>query len=337
MSARRTEKRFREQARHQVVNWRRSSAYASRVSPRYPARNPASASHSASLNTDRMGTRVVVVVAVIGYLPVRAEAGRLGQARPQRNTRPPPSRRRARHVMSRCQPSAAPGSVRSLPILCAPEVGGPVGPKVAERPDMRDHLIAPVIPDWRGARRSCPDMWLLAGEDVSHLVPCVLVCWPLVMVARRAARAGRRHDRLVPGGLILVRPHPGRRPCDASRSTARITPAAGNGQPDRPVHHLARRPRMRRTARPRGRLGHSLVRHWPAARAHARPEVRRSSPERIAPASAGSRCARTGTARQPGPPGTPRRSRVRTDHTSPSFPRHLPVRCRARGAWPAAP
>ena len=63
---------------------------------------PASASRSASLNTGWMGTRVVVVVAVIGYLPVRAEAGRLGQARPQRNTRPPPSRRRARHVMSRC-------------------------------------------------------------------------------------------------------------------------------------------------------------------------------------------------------------------------------------------
>jgi hypothetical protein len=40
---------------------------------------------------------------------------------------------------------------------------------------MRDHLIAPVIPDWRGARRSCPDMQLLAGEDVDHHVACVLV------------------------------------------------------------------------------------------------------------------------------------------------------------------
>jgi hypothetical protein len=27
-------------ARYQVVHWRRSSAYASLVSPRYPARNP---------------------------------------------------------------------------------------------------------------------------------------------------------------------------------------------------------------------------------------------------------------------------------------------------------
>jgi hypothetical protein len=50
------------------------AADASRVSPPYPARNPASASRSVSLNTGWMGTRVVVV-AVIGYLPVRAEAG----------------------------------------------------------------------------------------------------------------------------------------------------------------------------------------------------------------------------------------------------------------------
>jgi hypothetical protein len=32
------------------VNWRRSRAYASLVRPRYPARNPASASRSASEN-----------------------------------------------------------------------------------------------------------------------------------------------------------------------------------------------------------------------------------------------------------------------------------------------
>jgi hypothetical protein len=36
MSARRTAKTFGERARHQVVNWRRPSAYASPVSPRYP-------------------------------------------------------------------------------------------------------------------------------------------------------------------------------------------------------------------------------------------------------------------------------------------------------------
>jgi hypothetical protein len=214
---------------------------------------------------------------------------------------------------------------------------GAVGSRVAERPDMRDHLIAPAIPDWRGVRRSCPDLWLLAGEDVSHHVPCVLGCWPLVMAARRAARAGRRQDRFVPGGLILVRPHPGQRPCDASRSTAPITPAAGNRQHDPPARHPARRPRMRRTAMPHGRLGRSLVRRWLAARAHACQEARRSSPERTSPANAGSRSARTGTARHPDPPGTPRRSRARTDHTSHTSARRLPVRCRARGAWPAAP
>jgi hypothetical protein len=82
MSARRTANRCRERARHQVVNWRRSSAYASRVSPRYPARKPASASRSASLNAGCRGTRALVV-AVIGYLPVGLRPMRLGQPRPQ--------------------------------------------------------------------------------------------------------------------------------------------------------------------------------------------------------------------------------------------------------------
>ena len=44
ISARRTANKARERARHHVVNWRRSSAYASLVRPRYPARNPARAS-----------------------------------------------------------------------------------------------------------------------------------------------------------------------------------------------------------------------------------------------------------------------------------------------------
>ena len=39
MSARRTPNSGRERVRHQVVNWRRSRAYASLVKPRYPARN----------------------------------------------------------------------------------------------------------------------------------------------------------------------------------------------------------------------------------------------------------------------------------------------------------
>src|SRR5262249_50978840 len=78
MSARRTENRLRERTRHQVVNWRRSRAEAWRVRPRYPARNPASASRWGSLNAGWMGTRAVVAVAVIGYLPVRAETGEAG-------------------------------------------------------------------------------------------------------------------------------------------------------------------------------------------------------------------------------------------------------------------
>jgi hypothetical protein len=71
-----------------------------------------------------------------------------------------------------------------------------------------------------------------------------------------------------------------------------------------------------RVATPRRRAGRSLS----AAQAHARQEARRSSPERTAPAIAGSRNVRTGKARQPGLPCTPRGPRARTDHTSHSSP-----------------
>jgi hypothetical protein len=82
MSARRTVNRARERARHQVVNWRRSSAYASLVKPQYPARNPARASRSASVNAGWIMTRAVDgAVVVIGHLPAGLEPGGLGQLR----------------------------------------------------------------------------------------------------------------------------------------------------------------------------------------------------------------------------------------------------------------
>ena len=49
MPARRTANKDSQRIRHQLVNWRRSRVQASRVRPRYPARNPASASRSASV------------------------------------------------------------------------------------------------------------------------------------------------------------------------------------------------------------------------------------------------------------------------------------------------
>jgi hypothetical protein len=52
ISARRTENNDSEQMRHHAVNCRRSSVSASLVRPRYPARNPASASRSDSVNAD---------------------------------------------------------------------------------------------------------------------------------------------------------------------------------------------------------------------------------------------------------------------------------------------
>ena len=69
-------------------------------------------------------------------------------------------------------------------------------------------------------------------------------------------------------------------------------------------------------ATPPRRVGRSPVRQRLAARSHARQEARRSSPERTAPANAGSRSVRTGRARHPGRLCTPRRSRARIGHTS---------------------
>src|SRR5450756_1986172 len=69
MSAQRAENRGSERARHQAVNCRRSRVQASRVRPRYPARNPASARRSESVNAGWTGTREVErVVAAIGHL-----------------------------------------------------------------------------------------------------------------------------------------------------------------------------------------------------------------------------------------------------------------------------
>src|SRR6516162_1847218 len=82
MSARRTANSARDRARHQLVNWRRSSAYASRVRPRYPARNPARASRSASVKAGWIMTRAVDGAAVvIGHLPAGLRPEKLGQLR----------------------------------------------------------------------------------------------------------------------------------------------------------------------------------------------------------------------------------------------------------------
>jgi hypothetical protein len=79
MSARRTANRPRERPRHQVVNCRRSSAYASLVRPRYPARNPARASRSASVKAGWIMTSAVDgAVVVIGHLPAGLEPGGAG-------------------------------------------------------------------------------------------------------------------------------------------------------------------------------------------------------------------------------------------------------------------
>ncbi len=87
MSARRTANKASERTRHQVVNWRRSSADASLVRPQYPVRNPARASRSASVKAGWIVASAVDGAAVvIGHLPAGLEPGKLGQFRSQRLT-----------------------------------------------------------------------------------------------------------------------------------------------------------------------------------------------------------------------------------------------------------
>ena len=103
MWARRTANRARERARHQVVNWRRSSVYASLVGPRYPARYPASASRSASVKAGLIVASAVDGAAVvIGHLPAGLRPERLGQLRvPAIERNPTVGRiRRSRHVIA---------------------------------------------------------------------------------------------------------------------------------------------------------------------------------------------------------------------------------------------
>ena len=100
MSARRTANRLRERARHQLVNWRRSSAYASRVRPRYPARNPASASRSASLNAGWRGRGRLWKWRSSGTSRSWLRPMRLGQPRPQQRLGTT-IKRPVRHLLSR--------------------------------------------------------------------------------------------------------------------------------------------------------------------------------------------------------------------------------------------
>jgi hypothetical protein len=66
---------------HQLTYWRRSSSYASRVRPLYPARKPARASRSVLVNTGATGMRAAEgVVVVIGHLPDLAETPEAGPA-----------------------------------------------------------------------------------------------------------------------------------------------------------------------------------------------------------------------------------------------------------------
>src|SRR5580698_10009439 len=105
MSAWRTANKASDRVRHQLVNWRRSSAYASRVRPRNPARNPARASRSGSVKAGWIVASAVDGVAVvIGHLPAGLEPGQLGLIRPQRSngnpnvSRPPGSRYATREL-----------------------------------------------------------------------------------------------------------------------------------------------------------------------------------------------------------------------------------------------
>jgi len=98
---------------------------------------------------------------------------------------------------------------------------------VTERPDMRDQLIAHVIGDGRGTRRSCPGYLVTCWRGVNH------------HVAGRPG--GQRHDRPYPGGLSWSTRIPVQRPAIPRARRHRSGQPPGAGQHDRPVHHLAQR------------------------------------------------------------------------------------------------
>ena len=108
-------------------------------------------------------------------------------------------------------------------------------PGVTERSDMRDQLIAHVIGDGRGTRRSCPGYLVTCWRGVNH------------HVAGRPG--GQRHDRPYPGGLSWSTRIPVQRPAipRARRHRSRQPPRAGQHLP--PVHHRAQQPRLRRRLR----------------------------------------------------------------------------------------
>jgi hypothetical protein len=101
MSARRTANKPRQRSRRRVVNWRKSSAYASRVSPQYPARYPARASRSGSVKAGWIVVRAVDGAAVvIGHLPAGLGPSWASRAAPSGETeaqRKPSSRVTLRH------------------------------------------------------------------------------------------------------------------------------------------------------------------------------------------------------------------------------------------------
>ena len=98
---------------------------------------------------------------------------------------------------------------------------------VTERPDMRDQLLAHVIGDGRGTRRSCPGYLVTCWRGVNH------------HVAGRPG--GQRHDRPYPGGLSWSTRIPVQRPAIPRARRHRSGQPPGAGQHDRPVHHLAQR------------------------------------------------------------------------------------------------
>ena len=172
--------------------------------------------------------------------------------------------------------------------------------RVTERPDMRDRLIAPVIAGGvaPGAAARMAG-YVRRGGRPSSRSPGAHV----VVTGDGCAAGGpmRPRSRMPPRGLVLITSHPGAAPCDdLALGGAGHADRLGRGRHDRPARPLIPAAAPAPAARPRPGLGRRVLRPWPAVRVRARRAARRSSPEQIAPASAGSRTARTGTARRPG-------------------------------------
>jgi len=147
MSARRAPNRCSWCCWRQLANCRRSSSYACRVRPLYPARNPAKASRSVLVNTGvTEPERRTELWWPSGTSRTRAQAPKLGQPRPQQTMR---TRGKTADLASAQDLRSAPGSQAEA--ASRPGAGG-LGPRWSSPDRHATHIFAAYVAKFAGPR-----------------------------------------------------------------------------------------------------------------------------------------------------------------------------------------